>query len=1224
MNINLSRNRIKNFVIRPVFLCFSLFYGITSISGQSLNFDHYSVENGISQSEIKCIYQDSEGYIWIGTQNGLNRFDGYTFEKYFYDPSNNYSISNNWIFGITEDPDGGIWLGTKGGLNKFDKKNDLFYRVDHRNPNSIIEDNFVYGLIADETSVYINTPPILTILNIKTGTLEAFKNEFDYDGAVYDIGIPIMKDSEGLIWLGSHQGLSYFDPVQKQFTNFYHAHSDPNSINNNHITALYEDKLGNIMIGTADGMNLYNKGSKQITGYFQENENSNYLNNNIIHSIIQDYTGAIWIGTEGTGLNKISFKKDGSIGFDQFRSGTGTGNVISHDIVYSLYVDNSSNLWVGTIAGLDKTDLKKKNFMIYKKSDNPNSIDLLDNVIASVYKDISGKLWIGNWGKGLNILNRSTNEVVHYSSDFSGKMHIPENHVHVIFEDSESIIWLGTRDGVCIYNENTGRFIPVQDYFTTEKFNLFDNNRVYCMIEDSTGKIWIGTGNGINILDKKTKRASSLKAGSEGPLNISSNLVYSLLEDKDRNVWIATSNGLDRYIPGENTIYHYLNNPASTNTLIDNFTISLCEDYLGNIWIGTSSGVNIFHKPDSVFSYYSTNDGLPNNIIYDIIEDNNSNLWLSTGGGLAMINPGQEISNNFMVIDELRGKEFNLNAVFKSTDGEMFFGGIDGMVSFYPDSIRENNYIPPIRITSFEKESEGIRKRLNVYTDKIELSHKEYSFTIEFSALDYTNPSKNRYAYQMAGISDQWIDIGNRRFIHFTNLPPREYTFNVKGTNNDGVWNDIPTSIKIKIHPPWWRSTYAYISYLISGFVLIVLIIKRRERKLIIEKRKLETKVDERTAEIALQKEKVEESEEKLRSTISSIDDLVFVLDQHGIFKEFYYPGKLETIFKNQEYYINKHFENVGFPEEIIQQLKNAFENLKQADTIQEFDYFDESEGKGYWYNAKISPRRNTRGELTGLTIVARDITGRKIDEEQLREQKEKLNDLNVTKDTFFSILAHDLKNPFSNLYSMSELISENYNNLDEEEKVMMLKNMNKTAELIYNLLENLLTWSNSQRGRIEYNPTIFNLANLIQVNINLHKVQAENKGVILKPGLKDDIHAYGDSEMINTVLRNLINNAVKFTDKGGSVEVSVKKQDEYIEVQVKDEGVGISPENLQKLFQIDVKFKSKGTKEETGTGLGLIICKEFIEKNGGNIRAESEEGSGSAFYFTVPVKQIK
>lgn len=698
MDKSVIRNTMKYFIIQSLLVCSCLFCGMHLIPGQSLNFNHYLVEDGISQSEIKCILQDSEGYIWLGTQNGLNKFDGYTFEKYFYDPSDDHSISNNWIFDITEDPGGGIWLATKGGLNKFDKKTGQFSLVNFKESNSIIEDNFVYGLTADEKSVYINTPPVLTILNYKTGTFESYNTDYQYDGAVYDIRSPIIKDRHGLIWLGSNQGLSYFNPREKKFTHFLHDNSDSYTLSNDHITALFEDKQGNILIGTDNGLNLYDKQTRQIKRYSSVNDESGNLAQNTIHAIIQDHNGALWIGTEGNGLNKMIFQKDGSVESDQFRSGAGISNEISHDIVYSLYEDNSFNLWIGTIAGLDKTDLKKKNFRIYKKSDNPNSVDLLDNIIASVYKDPSEKLWIGTWGKGLSILNQRTHEVIHYSSDFSGRRQIPEDHVHVIFEDSESLIWLGTRDGVCIFDENTSRFIAVQDYFKIEGFNLFENNRVYCMIEDSDGKIWIGTGNGINILDKSTKRTSSLKAGGEGPLTISSNLVYSLLEDKDRNVWIATSDGLDRYIPEENKVYHYLNNPASTNTLNDNFTISLCEDYLGDIWIGTSSGVNIFHKSDSVFSYYSTKDGLPSNIIYGILEDDKNNLWFSTGSGLAMINRENETSDNFLIVDELRGKEFNLNAAFKSDDGELFFGGMEGVVSFYPDSIRDNNYLPPIRL----------------------------------------------------------------------------------------------------------------------------------------------------------------------------------------------------------------------------------------------------------------------------------------------------------------------------------------------------------------------------------------------------------------------------------------------------------------------------------------------------------------------------------------------
>ncbi len=903
----------------------------------------------------------------------------------------------------------------------------------------------------------------------------------------------------------------------------------------------------------------------------------------------------------------------GSAEFIHFSSGPDNTNYISHDIVPSLFEDNSQNLWIGTIAGIDKTDLKKKNIQTYIKSENPNSVDLLDNVIASVYQDDDRDLWIGTWGKGLNILNRSTNKVSYYTSELTGEFHIPQNHVHVIFKDSKSRIWLGTRDGVSIMDTHQKRFVPVQEYFNAPDFNYFNDKRVYCMIEDSAGELWIGTGNGIYILNTSTKQARIFREEMNFPYAISSNLVYSLLEDRDQNVWIATSNGLDMYIPSEDRMVHYVNIPGSSNTLCDNYTISLCEDDLGYIWIGTSSGVNRFNKSDSVFLHYSIRDGLPSNIIYDIIEDENGNLWFSTGRGLAMRNPTDETSNPFVIEDDLLGKEFNIKAVHKTDDGEMFFGGIDGLISFYPDSLEDNSYIPPVRITSFEKENIGIRQRVNVYADELILSYQDYSFTIEFSAMDFTNPSKNRYAYQMQGISDRWIEIGNRRFVHFTNLAPGDYTFNVRGTNNDGVWNMEGASCRITILPPWWRSKYAYASYIILILLLVATVIKLRERKLIREKKVLEEKIRERTSEIAKQKDRVEESEEKLISTISSIDDLVFVLDSRGYFQEFYNLGKHRALYEELGVILGRCFVDVKFPGEAVVLLSKAFTTLKKENTVQEFDYFIEKGEEIFWFNAKISPRRNKKGELSGITIVARDITERKHSEQQLRE-------LNATKDTFFSILAHDLKNPFSSLHSMSELIIRDYQDLEEEDKMQVLNNIHKSAELIYNLLENLLTWSKSQSGSIEYSPSKFNLSSLIEVNINLNQVPAEKKGVILASNTDEEMFAYGDREMINTVIRNLINNAVKFSNAGGTVEVEVHKRDRFFEVVVNDQGIGISEEDIDKLFHIDQQYKSTGTAGETGTGLGLVLCMDFVEKNGGEIWCKSEEGKGSSFHFTLPI----
>ncbi len=1190
-----------------------LLISVNISSGQGIQFDHYGVKDGISQSEILCIFQDSERYMWFGTQNGLSKFDGYSFENYFFDPSDTTMISSSWIFDITEDNNGLIWIGTKGGLNKFDKKTSLFTRVRAIEGNSANNPSFIYGITSDSINIYVNQQSILSIYNYNTGKLESYTNSFQGHRALYDGGFPIIKDSQGLIWMGSLNGLSSFDLQDKQFNNYTHSISDPNTISDNQITALFEDKHGNILIGTGNGLNIYNTKSKNMYRYYQDNSQPGNLSHNFIRSITQDHTGAIWIGTDGGGLNKMTYNvSTGSADFFHLRSGSDKSNFISHDIVHSLFEDKSNNLWIGTVAGINKTDLKKQSIRTYMKSDNPNSVDLLDNVIASVYQDRDGKLWVGNWGKGLNILDRSTNEVIYYTSELTGRMHIPQNHVHVIFEDSKSRIWLGTRNGVSIFDKGRNRFIPVQDFFNAPDFNYFNNNRVYCIIEDFWGKIWIATGNGIIVLNTETKIPTIIQMGNETSMAISSNLVYSLLEDKDQNIWIATSNGLNRYVPSENRIQYYVNNPDSSNTLCDNYVISLCEDNEGEIWIGTSTGINSFDKTDSVFSYYSVKDGLPSNIIYDIIKDGNENLWFSTGSGLAMKNPDENAIEAFMVEEKFMGKEFNLKAVFKASDGEMFFGGIDGLLSFYPDSLTDNDFIPPIRITSLEKETNGIKQKINPYADRVFLSYQDYSFTVEFSALDFTNPSKNRYSYQMRGISNTWMEIGNRRFVHFTKLPPGEYTFKVKGTNNDGVWNNEGVSINFTISPPWWSSKYAYIFYIILIISIIIFVIRTREKKLIWEKKILEKKIQERTSEIAQQKERVEESEAKLSSTISSIDDLVFVLDKAGVFQEFYNPGIHEKLYSDVESYINKHFSNVGFPELVVQKLTNAFNELMDKDSFEEFDYSVEEGGKIFWFNAKISPRRNVNDELSGITIVSRDITDRKQSEEQLKK-------LNLTKDTFFSILAHDLKNPFSSLHSMSEMIIDNYQILEDKEKVMALKKMHRSSGLIYSLLENLLTWANSQRGHIQYSPEKFNISRLIEVNMNLQKLPAEKKGVVLVTASTDDLQAYGDREMINTVIRNLINNAVKFSNKDGTVGVKILDKNMMFEVIVSDKGVGLSAENANKLFRIDKKYKSIGTAGETGTGLGLVLCKEFVEKNGGEIWCKTIESSGTDFHFTIP-----
>ncbi|MBE0655803.1 MAG: PAS domain S-box protein, partial [Bacteroidales bacterium] len=988
--------------------------------------------------------------MWFGTQSGLSCFNGYEFNNYFTDPIRPVSLSNNWIYDITEDPDGFIYLGTKGGLNKFDKKTGEFTVVQFRDTLSAGTRNFIYGLAAENHLLYINTPPYLTIFNTRSGESDLFQNSYSGQGTVYDIGFPILAGQGGKIWIASYNGLSVFDTITKKFRNLSLDDNNGAIGESQYITVLREENDGNILAGTINGLYLINPETYEGTrlSYLEQRLSSNY-----IRDIARDNNGMLWIATEGGGLNRLSTDRDYlPKEVVHYRSNQ---NFVSHDIIYKLFIDRSENLWVGTIAGLDKSDLKKSGIRIIANTGDPGSYNLLDNVIASVYMDPSGRLWIGNWGKGLNILNeyRDQEEVLHYTSSSGGKFHIPENHVHLIFEDSRGRIFIGTRNGVSVYNRQQGSFVPVHDYFSNPDFDCFSDIRVYCMMEDRERKLWIGTGYGITILDLPSNEIRTLRAENPPGSRINSNLVYSILEDRDGIVWIAGSEGINLYYPEKDTILSMRRSEGNTNTLCNNFTVSLCEDVLGHIWIGTGSGLNRFSKADSSFLYFSRSVGLPSEIFYNIIEDNQHQLWFTTGKGLAVLDPTEAEEGKFRVIDPLKGREFNLKAVHRSKDGEMFFGSMNGLYSFYPDSLTRNNFIPPVRFTSIQKEKDGKIESLNPWQKNVHLSYRDYAFTIEFAALDFTSPEKNRYTYKMEGLSDNWYNLGERRFVHFTNLPSGTYTFMVKGTNSDGLWNDQPVSLNIVISPPWWASNYAFIAYGIALVFIIILIIWFRERNLKEEKRRLEEEVKKRTHELALQKQNAEESEQKLRSTVQSLDDIMFVLDEKGNLQEFYNPRKRKTHFIFPELHIGKHYSTIRFPEEIIAEFKKAYETPEEDHRVVEFDHHFMDEGIIYWYNTKISPKMNAQGRLTGLVIVARDITDRKNAEELLARQKEELNELNTAKDKFFSILAHDLKNPFTNLHSLGDILVRNYPLLDEEDKLEAIKKIHQASGFIYELL---------------------------------------------------------------------------------------------------------------------------------------------------------------------------
>ena len=837
-------------------------------------FNRYTVDDGISQSSVSCILQDSEGYIWFGTQDGINKFNGYTFERFYHNPYDSQSISHGWVYSIAEDEEGNIWVGTRGGLNKFDKKKSAFESfLAKPGKANTINSNLVYGITYHNGLIYANTPPVLNILDPKTKQIVQYRNNINIEKKTnsFEKGTPVLVDKHNNVWMATTNGLSRFDLVKKEFRNYFFNASDPSSIPDNFINTLYLDKQGELWIGTNNGFCKYLPSTDNFLRF------ENKFRHNTILSILQDNKGRFWFGTFGGGLNQTVMNSDKTkiMEITNFSNNINDEKTLISDVVSSLYQDRSHIMWIGCFLGLNRLDLKPKKFRLYKKTESPNSVNILDNFIASVYKDDNDILWVGNWGKGLNLLNLKTKHVTHYTPSSSGKYKIVNGYVQVIYKDPENYMWIATRNGIQVLNPRDSTFVDLNVFFGLKDLPEFRNIRIRKIFTDSHKNTWICCDNGLYKITYGDKQIISYLS-KDPQKGVSDNLIYDIVEEKDGSFWIATVNGLNYYDPSKNRFTYYFNDPQQANSLSSNMTISLMVDHDGDLWVGTNSGLNFLKKGKKKFVYFSKKDGLPDEYIYNMIQDDVGRIWISTNRGIAMLDKKTKRFVAYNNEDGLQGLEFNGGACFQTSEGELFFGGVAGLNAFHPNVMPINTFVPPVVITSFEKSNDnGKEKRIVKNGDVLELSYSDYEIVIEFAALDFTNSKMNQYAYQMEGLSKEWISTNNRNFVTFSKLPPDKYTFSVRGSNNDKVWNKKGASITLIIHPPFWKTWWFYALCIIVVAMIIFVFIKFREKSLMKEKRRLEQKVQERTEEVVHQNEQIEKQKNELIKKNIKITDSI-------------------------------------------------------------------------------------------------------------------------------------------------------------------------------------------------------------------------------------------------------------------------------------------------------------------------------------------------------------
>ena len=828
--------------VRQLLVCLVLLT-TSSIAQTSINFERISTDHGLSQSDINCIYQDEIGYMWFGTHDGLNKFDGYDFTVYNPDKKRSGTINSNLIFDIEGDYDGNLWIGTTGsGLNFFDKKTGKFtqYRYSEDDNNSLSNDHITTLFRDSKKRLWIGTNEGLNMLDLSKDRDSIKFNRYNpeqdpfvtgWDGnAIYTI----FEDSQERIWIGGHDGL-YIMLRDRNGDFYFRLINEDIGLPTLNVRTIVEDKFGRLYIGTNEGLFTlsYNGITTEIfpllEGYYND--------------LITTADDRIWAATaSGLLYLKNTSRDDLPILVERFEYDPRNSKSLSKNIVKSLYIDKTGILWVGTNGGgLNKFDPDQKQFRHIRKTQDPNSLSY--DKIRSMFEDSNGTLWIGTEGGGLNMLPSGTNSY----DDFKNFLAITKAFTITEIETGNArklLIGAENFPGLYQLDISGGGPIEEKDFVAVPEIN----RSVFALLADSNRNVWIGTyGGGVYRWlynpSSKTYSKDVLFYDEANPKGISSNIIRSMIEDSHGNIWLATGDGLCKISTSEiakkNPKFDkYKNVPGDETSISHNYILSIYESNDQQLWVGTFGGGLDKFIPEtdtdpSGFINYSEGDGLPNNVIKGILEDEQGNLWVSTNKGLSKFNPENETFKNYDSNDGLQDNEFQELACLKRKDGEMLFGGINGFNSFYPEAITDNTYGAQTVITNFSvfNEQVEIGEQLNGrvilessldLTKTIKLKHWENNFSFEFAALHFAAPKKNKYAYKLQGFDEDWIYTNaDKRFATYTNLSPGDYSLMVKASNNDGVWDATPSILKISVVPPFWKTPWAYLVYALFALLLL-------------------------------------------------------------------------------------------------------------------------------------------------------------------------------------------------------------------------------------------------------------------------------------------------------------------------------------------------------------------------------------------------------------------
>ncbi|EHQ31190.1 hybrid sensor histidine kinase/response regulator transcription factor [Mucilaginibacter paludis] len=820
----------------------------SSAQARKLKFKHISIEQGLSNSTIEVIFQDSRGFMWFGTRDGLNRYDGNSITVYRNNLKDTTSISDNYISCIYEDRYHNLWIGTINGLNSYNSDRNNFIRYKHSGSNvNSISSNNITGISRDNhDGLWISTNGGgLNHFNLNTRTF----NRPYINRQAADIHY-LYADKNQNLWLGTATGLVFFDVKTKRFSSYPNRVDIPKDSKTNVINFIQQDASGALWLGTEDnGLILFDPAKNVFTPIRHSDQDDGSLSGNMIKSLLVDHSGQLWAGTINGGLNQYDAKNHV---FNHYQNQPQNSSSLSQRTISALFEDRQGNLWVGTHrGGINLYTPGADKFKLFQQEASGKGLSYND--VKTFCQDRDGDIWIGTDGGGLNLFDKEINIVRHYRYNPKQKNTLGADAVLDITQDSRNNIWVSTwGGGLNLLDKQTGNFTRFLNNPADSK--SISSNKVQKVFEDSRKNLWVATYyGGLNLYNRKTHTFTRVNYDAAHKTSLKGNNVISVNEDKAGNIWIGTDDGgLNCYDPVYKTFTHYFDDGERMPDLRVIFV-----DSKGRVWIG-QAGLYLFDAVHKKFALYTGKGGLSTEFIKGIAEDEKGNFWISTSNGLTQFNPDNYYCKKYNTGDGLQGLEFEANAFLKTRDGQLLFGGVNGFNAFYPHSISVNQFIPPVYITNFqifnkkviagEKDS-PLQKDVSL-TSQINLTYRQSDFSFNYASLNYTSSDNNQYAYKLEGLDKTWNYVGNQKKANYTNLSPGTYTFRVKASNNDGVWNEKGASLKIVIAPPFWKTWW--FTLLIAGIVFMsTYYILRLKRNL--ELRKLEEQKREEIHQLQLQ-----------------------------------------------------------------------------------------------------------------------------------------------------------------------------------------------------------------------------------------------------------------------------------------------------------------------------------------------------------------------------------